>query len=115
MCNYGTRLIGQFWVVWDKIEGSFISLDMDPNPSIIHEDGVIRYEVDREAAWEEIREFNQYPKKSVDHYPHGEVVFDEIKYKFKVTGTPKLMCDTSFQNKLIKACGLTQWTIFVEE
>ena len=116
MCNkYGNRLIGQFWVVWDKIECACISLDDTSNPLMEKVDGCIRYNVDREEAWQDIKEFNQYPNKGVDHYPHGEIVFDTAKCKFKVTGTPKLMCDASFQHKLIKNCGLTQWTIFVKE
>ena len=106
---------GGCWVVWDKIECACISLDDISNPLIEHKDGCIRYNIDREAAWNKIKEFNQYPNKDVDHYPHGEIVFDETKCKFKVSGTPKLMHDSSFQRKLIKNCGLNQWTIFVKE
>ena len=113
MCNNKNRLcVGPFWVVWDKIVGPAIPFDDD---QVINDGQYLRLNIDREQAWNKIREENNYPNKPVDHYPHGEVMFDAKNHRFTVQGTFKLMNDSHFQRKIIRQYGLTSFTYFVKE
>ena len=116
MSESNARLIGQFWVVWGKIHISCKSLDeySKDNTDFVNSDNCIRYNVDREAAWSSILKNNEYPDKSCNYYPHGEIVFDISICKFKVLCSAKLKSDVSFQKRLIKLCKLNSWTQFVE-
>lgn len=114
MCNDKYDMaVGPFWVVWDKIVGPVASFD--DKEKVSREGRYWRLIVDREKAWEDVKEFYQYPNKGVDHYPHGEVMFDEVAHRFVVTGSPKLMNDATFQKKLIRLYGLNSFTHFVKE
>lgn len=110
MCKYD-KAVGPFWVVWDKVVGPVAPFDSD---KVVRNDDFWRLDVDFDEAWEEVKEFNQYPNKSSKHYPHGEVMFDPKGHTFVVIGTPKLMCDHTFQKKIIRMYGLSQFTKFVE-
>ena len=109
------RLIGHYWVVWDKIVGDFISVGDKSNPRMIWVDSMRKLDVDVDKSWEKIRKEYGYPNKGSGHYPNGDIMFNEIKGRFTVTGPPKLTNDPSFQHRIIKTCGLNQWTIFIKE
>ena len=112
MCK-NDKVIGPFWVVWDKIVGPVAPFD---DKEKVYQDGQYwKLNVDREKAWEETRAAFEYPKKPVDHYPHGEVMFDVKNHRFTVSGTPKLMNDLTFQRKLIRQYGLNSFTQFIKE
>ena len=111
MCKYD-KAVGPFWVVWDKIVGPVAEFDSD---EVTRGDQFWRLECDLEEVWKDIREFNEYPNKPFDYYPHGEVMFDAKNHKFTVVGTPKLMNDIAFQKKIIRQYGLNSFTRFIKE
>lgn len=111
MCK-NDKVIGPFWVVWDKIVGPVVPFD---SQEVTREDQYWRLVLDPEETWQEIREFNEYPNKPYDHYPHGEVMFDAKNHKFTVIGTPKLMNDPAFQKRIIRQYGLNSFTRFIKE
>ena len=115
MSNKKKRQIGYFWVVWDMLVCETTTLDTD-SESIVDDGKYIRINVDRSAAWEKIKEENSFPKKKdADAYPHGEVMFDTEKCKFRVVGTPKIVQIASYQRRIIKKFGLSTYTIFQED
>lgn len=107
-----SRMVGPFWVVYDKIVGDFASIDDVDSGKIVKDKDCFKRNVDRAQSWQAIRSDNSYPKKDENHYQHGEIVFDTVKCKFKVLCTPKLLCDPAFQRRIIRTCGLNRWTIF---
>lgn len=107
------RQVGFFWLVWDILEGYTRELDSHDD-KIITTGDYMHLDADYDKAWEEIREAHNYPKKSSKHYPHGEIVFDTRKCKFRVFGTQKIIQSSVYQKRIINYFGLSTFTIFDE-
>lgn len=107
------RQIGFFWLVYDQIKGYTKEFDTK-DKDIIKDGDYYRLNIKVEDAWEIVRSENKFPKKKYNHYPHGEIVFDGIKYKFRIFGTQKIIGASSYRTRLINHFGLSSFTIFDE-
>lgn len=108
------RQLGYFWYVWDMIRG--YTKEFDHTDNEISFDGRF-YRIDKkiEDAWELIRSENNFPKKSYDHYVHGEILYDMNRYKFVVIAPAKFIQNSANRDKIINYFGLSTYTLFFTE
>jgi len=103
--------VGVFWCVYDQIFGIREVFD---EGEVVNDGRYIKIPGTHEDYWERVRKSNNLPNKPWDYYTHGEVKYDTQKYKFEVSGTPKMLVDESIQKRIIRNYKLPKFVTFKE-
>ena len=101
--------VGYFWDVYGQLYVD--CAPFDDKAKSINDGEAIRINKSREDSWELVKTKYKLPNKPVDHYRHGEVIYDIKQHKFLALGTSK-MHDKTSQTQIVNAFKLSNFVLF---